>query len=220
MFLVTLPRYSIFGVITCLGLSMVFYQGGTMNDPSSVGYSFARNFFSDLGKYTPENMVSLVFFAIALTLCGVTFNAYFFYFSKLFPVKNAYQRMAIIGCVAGMFGGFCFISVGLTPSNTILGPHIFFANWAFRSFLITSVLLSIVLYNDSRFNRLYFLGYTLFALLILIYVLILEFAPNPKDSDFSLMFNVISQKAIVLVFIFSVLFQSFGNLKIISQKTT
>jgi len=57
-------------------------------------------------------------------------------------------------------------------------------------------------------------------LLILIYVLILEFAPNPKDSDFSLMFNVISQKAIVLVFIFSVLFQSFGNLKIISQKTT
>lgn len=219
LFLVTIPRYSTFVVILFLGLSMIFYEGGTMNDPTSAGYSFTHNFFSDLGKFTPENMISLILFATALTVCGVTFNAYFFYFIKLFPAKNIYQKMVIIACIAGMFGGFCFLSVGFTPSNTVLGPHIFFANWAFRSFLITSVLLSIVLFKDKRFNTFYAGGYALFALLIFIYVLILELAPSPRISDFSLMFNVVSQKTIVLVFICSILFQSFGNLKIINYSS-
>tara|TARA_B110000014_G_scaffold169249_1_gene120051 strand:- start:1324 stop:2001 length:678 start_codon:yes stop_codon:yes gene_type:complete len=219
LFLVTIPRYSILTVLLCLGLSIIFYEGGTMNDPSSMGYSFTRNFFSDLGQYTPENMVSLILFATALTVCGLTFNAYFFYFIKLFPEKNIYKNLAITGCIAGMFGGFCFFGVGVTPSNTTLDPHIFFANWAFRSFLITSILLSIVLFKDKRFNTLYAGGYALFALLIFIYVLILELAPSPRISDFSLMFNVVSQKAIVLVFICSVLMQSFGNLKIINDSS-
>jgi hypothetical protein len=164
-------------------------------------------------------MVSLILFATALTVCGLTFNAYFFYFIKLFPEKNIYKNLAITGCIAGMFGGFCFFGVGVTPSNTTLDPHIFFANWAFRSFLITSILLSIVLFKDTRFNTLYAGGYALFALLIFIYVLILELAPSPRISDFSLMFNVVSQKAIVLVFICSVLMQSFGNLKIINDSS-
>lgn len=219
LFLVTLPRYAIFAVILFLGLAIIFYKGGTMNDPSSLGYSFTHNFFSDLGRYKPENMISLVLFALALGICGIIFNIYFYYFLKLFPQKNIYHQMAKIGCVAGMLGGLCFIAVGLTPTNTIVGPHIFFANWAFRLFLIASLLLSIALYRDDRFNRLYFIGYSLFALLIFIYVLILELAPSPSESDFALMFNVVSQKAIVLVFIFSVFFQTFGNLKIISNKT-
>ena len=217
LFLVTLPRYAIFAVILFLGLAIVFYKGGTMNDPSSIGYSFTLNFFSDLGRYKPENMISLVLFALALGICGIIFNIYFYYFIKLFPKNNIYHQMAKIGCVAGMLGGICFFAVGLTPTNTIVGPHIFFANWAFRLFLIASVLLSIVLYKDERFNRLYFIGYTLFALLIFIYVLILELAPSPSESNFALMFNVVAQKAIVLVFIFSVFFQTFGNLKIISK---
>ena len=103
LFLVTIPRYSILTVLLFLGLSIIFYEGGTMNDPSSMGYSFTRNFFSDLGQYTPENMVSLILFATALTVCGLTFNAYFFYFIKLFPEKNIYKNLAITGCIAGMF---------------------------------------------------------------------------------------------------------------------
>ena len=135
-------------------------------------------------------------------------------------VENINGIIARLGSVSGMFGGFCFMAVGFTPSNYILDPHIFFANWAFRSFLITSILLSIALYRDNRFSRYYVGGYTIFAILILVYVLILEFAPNPGISDFSLMFNVVSQKIIVLVFISSILLQSFGNSKLIAEKTT
>ena len=217
LFLVTIPRYSIFAVLLFLAFAIIFYEGGTMNDPTSIGYSFTRNFFSDLGKYTPENMTSMILFASALTICGATFIIYFFYFIKLFTEKNIYKSLSIVGCIFGMFGGLCFFGVGITPSNTVLDPHIFFANWAFRSFLITSILLTVVLFKDKRFNKFYAGGYSLFGLLIFIYVLILELAPSPRISDFSLMFNVVSQKAIVLVFICSVLMQSFGNLKIIND---
>ena len=220
LFLVTVPRYSIFVIIIFLALSMMFYQGGTMNDPTAIGYSFTHNFFSDLGIFSFNNITSVLLFASALTICGLTFNAYFYYFIKLFPEKNINGLIARLGSVSGMFGGFCFMAVGFTPSNYILDPHIFFANWAFRSFLITSILLSIALYRDNRFSSYYVGGYTIFAILILVYVLILEFAPNPGISDFSLMFNVVSQKIIVLVFIFSILLQSFGNSKLIAEKTT
>ena len=153
LFLVTLPRYAIFAVILFLGLAIVFYKGGTMNDPSSIGYSFTLNFFSDLGRYKPENMISLVLFAVALGICGIIFNIYFYYFIKLFPKNNIYHQMAKIGCVAGMLGGICFFAVGLTPTNTIVGPHIFFANWAFRLFLIACLLYTSPSPRDATLSR-------------------------------------------------------------------
>ena len=59
--------------------------------------------------------------------------------------------------------------------------------------------------KDTYFEE----GKKLFAILIFIYVLILELAPSPSESNFALMFNVVAQKAIVLVFIFSVFFQNY-----------
>jgi len=53
--------------------------------------------------------------------------------------------------------------------------------------------------------------------LIFAYIIILEFGPSPRDSDFSLIFNVIAQKFIVLVFILSVFYQSFGNASFLTQ---
>ena len=81
-------------------------------------------FFISSSGYKPENMISLVLFAVALGICGIIFNIYFYYFIKLFPKNNIYHQMAKIGCVAGMLGGICFFAVGLTPTNTIVGPHI------------------------------------------------------------------------------------------------
>jgi len=76
-------------------------------------------------------------------------------------------------------------------------------------------LLSVVLYKDNRFENIFAMGYFIFAILTFLYVLVLEFAPNPKISDFSLIFNVIAQKIIVFTFITSILYQSFGNSKLL-----
>jgi hypothetical protein len=182
-----------------------------------MGYSFTRNFFSDLGKFTTENIISAMMFNLSLIVCGWSFAAYFFYFTKLFNQNTIIHILAKVGSFAGIIGALCFIGVGLTPHNLFLDYHIVFVNWAFRSFLLAGISLSVVLYKDNRFENRFAMGYFIFAILTFLYVLVLEFAPDPKISDFALIFNVIAQKIIIFAFIFSILYQSFGNSKLLAK---
>ena len=207
-FLITLPRVVCIYFVISFILAMIIYAGGTINDPESMGYSFTRNFFSDLGKFTTENIISAMMFNLSLIVCGWSFAAYFFYFTKLFNQNTIIHILAKVGSFAGIIGALCFIGVGLTPHNLFLDYHIVFVNWAFRSFLLAGISLSVVLYKDNRFENQFAMGYFIFAILTFLYVLVLEFAPDPKISDFALIFNVIAQKIIIFVFIFSILYQS------------
>lgn len=216
-FLITLPRVVCIYFVISFILAMIMYAGGTINDPESMGYSFTRNFFSDLGKFTTENIISAMMFNLSLIVCGWSFAAYFFYFTKLFNQNTIIHILAKVGSYAGIIGALCFIGVGLTPHNLFLDYHIVFVNWAFRSFLLAGISLSVVLYKDNRFENRFAMGYFIFAILTFLYVLVLEFAPDPKISDFALIFNVIAQKIIIFAFIFSILYQSFGNSKLLAK---
>ena len=217
LFLITLPRVVCIYFVLSFILAMIIYAGGTINDPESMGYSFTRNFFSDLGKFTTENIISAMMFNLSLIVCGWSFAAYFFYFTKLFNQNTIIHILAKVGSFAGIIGALCFIGVGLTPHNLFLDYHIVFVNWAFRSFLLAGISLSVVLYKDNRFENRFAMGYFIFAILTFLYVLVLEFAPDPKISDFALIFNVIAQKIIIFAFIFSILYQSFGNSKLLAK---
>ena len=211
--LVTQPRLNTLLFVILLFISASLFPGGTINDPEPIGYSFSRNFFSDLGIYSSKILKSFILFGLSLLTVGVTFIIYFMSF---FTSKNR-NIPAIIACLFGIFGSLCFSAIGLLPHNYYLDLHLFAVTWAFRSFLITSTIFSIALFKDQRFDYKYFFGYVMFAILIFLYVLVLEFGPNPKADDFALVFSVISQKIIVLVFIFSFLLQSVGNSKLISN---
>ena len=215
--LVAMPRYSITIFILLLMVSISFYSGGTLNDPSSPGYSMTRNFFSDLGILSQENIVSVAMFGLALLLCGLTFIFYFYYFMKLFNQDTLISKLGKIGAFFGIIGAICFIIVGFTPHNFVHDSHVIAVNWAFRCFFFASSFLTFSIFRDKRFDHRYAYGYFLFALLIFFYILVLEFGPSPSESDFALVFNVVSQKIIVLVFIFSVLFQSIGNEKMVDN---
>lgn len=216
-FLITLPRVVCIYFVLSFILAMIIYAGGTINDPESMGYSFRRNFFSDLGKFTTENIISAMMFNLSLIVCGWSFAAYFFYFTKLFNQNTIIHILAKVGSFAGIIGALCFIGVGLTPHNLFLDYHIVFVNWAFRSFLLAGISLSVVLYKDNRFENRFAMGYFIFSILTFLYILVLEFAPDPKISDFALIFNVIAQKIIIFAFIFSILYQSFGNSKLLAK---
>ena len=217
LFLITLPRVVCIYFVISFILAMIIYAGGTINDPESMGYSFTRNFFSDLGKFTTENIISAMMFNLSLIVCGWSFAAYFFYFTKLFNQNTIIHILAKVGSFSGIIGALCFIGVGLTPHNLFLDYHIVFVNWAFRSFLLASISLSVVLYKDNRFENRFAMGYFIFAILTFLYVLVLEFAPDPKISDFALIFNVIAQKIIIFAFILSILYQSFSNSKLLAK---
>ncbi|MBC8345598.1 MAG: hypothetical protein H8E56_05025 [Candidatus Marinimicrobia bacterium] len=163
LFLIKLPRAASILFILLFILAMIMYAGGTLNNPESIGYSFTRNFFSDLGKFTDENIISAMMFNLCLIVCGLFFAAYYIYFTKLFYENTLINILAKIGSISGVIGSICFIGVGLTPHNLFLDLHIVFVNWAFRFFLITGIMLSITLYKDTRFENRYANGYLIFG---------------------------------------------------------
>ena len=134
-------------------------------------------------------------------------------------IRDRLGILAKIASFLGMLGALCFAGVGLTPHNVLGDLHIIFVNWAFRSFLVSAILFTIVLYKDVRFSNHYAIGYCMFAVSIFFYIMVLEFGPDAKSSDLSLIFNVLTQKAIILIFMLSVLFQSFGNSKLAANNS-
>ena len=216
LFLVTLPRIMV-GVFLFLQiLGMISYPGGTIWSEKTTEYVFTKNYFSDLGRYQAHNgepnYLSMIFFSLSLCLVSLTFIVH--YVSVLRFFQNDYKRynyiISFIGTIFSFLGAVCLIGTALTPSDLVLDPHIFYANNIFHSFLVTSLLYTIVIYRSKLIKNKYAAGYAIFFLSILSYVIILHFGPGHRESQAALIFQVIAQKMIVVIFILSVVYQTFG----------
>ena len=213
-FLVTIPRIAVFIFIGLQITGMLLYPGGTIHDDSTVGYSFTRNFFSDLGTYAAynnePNFLSMALFIISLTLVGTTFMLYYLALPQLFKEDPLNYKLSILGTIFAIGGSIGLIGTGLTPADLVLDTHIFFANNIFYCFMITALCYTIVIYRSDILDKKYALGYGLFFVLIALYVAVLEWAPPPRSSQPALIFQVVTQKGIVLAFCLSVVYQTFG----------
>ncbi|MCA1623860.1 MAG: hypothetical protein LC778_08670, partial [Acidobacteria bacterium] len=69
-------------------MAMLLYPGGTFNDQTSQGYSFFRNFFSDLGmtetRNHASNIISMILFTSALASVGIGLAIFFIAFAQFF----------------------------------------------------------------------------------------------------------------------------------------
>ena len=145
------------------------------------------------------NFISSQIFNISLILAGIVYFLFYFNVIKIF--KSLKQKiLAYIGSMFGMLGGFSLIGVGLTPSNLYLDLHIFFANWLFRFMFFASLLYSIIIYYDLKYENKYAIGYLFFTVCILFYIIISELGPSPQISNFALVLQVVSQKIILIIF--------------------
>ncbi len=219
--LVITPRIVVAAFIILQILGMVFYPGGTIHNTNTIGYSFTENFFSDLGTYTAyngePNFLSMGIFIISLTLCGLTFTVYYFALPQFFKSNALNYRLAVVGTIFSMGGSIGLIGTGLTPADLVLDPHIFFSNNIFYCFLVTALCYTIVIYRTDVIEKKYALGYGAFFIMIGFYVAVLEFGPPPRSSQVALVFQVITQKLIVVVFCSSIFFQTFGFSKILIE---
>lgn len=217
--LVFIPRLAIFLFILFQIIGMLLYPGGTMFNKASIGYTFTENFFSDMGAYASRNgepnYLSMIMFSFSLTIVGLTFILYYSTLPFLFKDNKINYSIALFGTLSAFGGSICLIGTGLTPSDLVLDAHIFFANNIFHCFLITAFLYTIVIFRSSSIKKKYSLGYAFFFLSIFVYVGVLHFGPSAHLNNSALIFQVVSQKLIVLAFVFSVLHQTFGfsNLK-------
>ena len=212
--LVLIPRIATAIFILLQIVGMIVYPGGTLHDVSTEGYSFTNNFFSDMGTYAARNgdpnYLSMVIFALSLTIVGITFSFYYLVLPNILGEDRLNYILAIIGTVFAIGGSICMRGTGLTPSDIVHGPHVFFANNIFHCFLITAFVYTIVIFRSEILKKRYSIGYGLFFISIFAYVGILQYGPPATAGESELVFQVVSQKMIVGVFCFSVLHQTFG----------
>jgi len=213
LWIIVFPQM-VLGLFIVLNIIAMFsYSGGTYLDSLNPGYSFTRNFLSDLGRtmsFSGEvNFFSSQFFNMSLILVGSVFSIFYFHVQRVFSADN--QRiLSLIGSIFGVLGGLSLIGVGITPADLYLEFHIICATWLFRFLFIASLFYSIVIFRNDQYENKYASGYIIFTFSILLYILVSELGPDPKISSFALTLQVISQKMILLIFMVSVYIQTLG----------
>tara|TARA_B100000131_G_C18089681_1_gene601662 strand:+ start:1082 stop:1756 length:675 start_codon:yes stop_codon:yes gene_type:complete len=212
-----MPKVVLLMFIIINGIAIFLYPGSTYRNHNTEGYLFTQNFLSDLGRtYTFSNELNFIssqLFNLSLILAGTIYIFFYFYIQKLFININK-QNIAIIGSFFGVLGGVALIGVAFTPANLYLENHILSANWLFRFMFISSLTYTYLILKHPKLKNIYASGYFLFSIIILLYILISEFGPSPKDSDFALLLQVVSQKLILFVFMTSIYIQSLGIKKL------
>ena len=191
-----------------IGISMLFYPGGNLHDPTQEGYSLSHNFLSDLGAYATSsgdvNFLSSFFFSFTLSLFSFAGVAFLF-IPQLFIEDRINYYLSIIGSVFIFFGFLFFSGVGLSPHDLYIDQHIFLAIYAFRFLVPATFFYAIVLFRSNIKN---FYLYTILSCMLstVLYVVYEILSGSPLDSVDELVRQVTIQKIIVLVSMFSMFF--------------
>ena len=193
-------------------VSMFFYPGGNIHDPSQIGYSISHNFLSDLGGYKSHsglpNLISFLIFNFSMTLFTLI-GISFLFIPKLFKEDIISYIISIIGSAFLFFGTLFFAGVGLTPYDLYLDEHIFFAINAFRLLVPGLVLYFFVLIRSSVSKKYSVMIFCLlfFTFLYVVYQIISD---SPLTSIEQMVEQAIIQKIITLVNIICMFFLSFA----------
>ncbi len=210
-------RFSSVTFLVLTVIAMFFYPGGSISDPTTKGYSFFGNFFSELGyihtKSGAANPVGAPLFFIALLMAGTGMILFFAAFPQFFQATRSGRVLSLLGTASGVTSGLCFVGVAFTPADLFLDIHFQFVYWAFRLFPLAVLFYMLVIFRTDSFPRLY--GWELlgFFVLLVAYLLLLEFGPDYTTHTGNII-QATGQKIIAYASIGSVWFQATGALKL------
>lgn len=194
-------------------IAMITYQGGTRLDPTSKGYSFFSNFFSDLGRtisYSGEvNTVSAVLFFVAMVGLGLSFLGYFLIIPELFTETDEGVKYSKIASIIGKASVVAFIGIAFAPANILPLIHDMLVITGFTLVAIVSGITFILTVRDSRFSRKYTIVFLFLFFVILGYGGLSLFIPTIITPT-HLIIRATIQKVVVYTLIFSFLFQNYG----------
>jgi len=156
-------------------MAMMFYPGGTQDDPAAPGYTFWFNTFSDTGRVIAHNgisnLISMVFFSIAYCTIAITMVPFYLVFPRLFNENTLEKRLTKIGTYLGIISSIGFIGVVPTPADILYAPHMLFAILAYVAIFFTMVLYSIALYRSEKLPKGYVNASMLFTIIFFIFLL-------------------------------------------------
>ncbi len=183
-------------------ISMVIYPGGTIIEPETKGYSFFYNFLSNLGESTAkngeDNIVSAYLFNSSMLILAIS---YFLFYVSYLRIQLKFNRNKILNffslsTIIISLVSFVLVAV-FSADNSTFDIHVFFVKVAFRLLLIHCFVQLFIVYN-SNLSKIMLISSSIFCFVLLLFIIIMEYGPNPFLDNRSLLIQVSSQKMIVI----------------------
>ena len=149
-------------------LAMIFYAGGTRDNPALIGYSFWGNTISDSGRIIAWsgllNITSMVFLSTALIVFAVSFMPFYIIVSKLFSEGKIEKYASKIGCILGVIFSLSYIGIAFTPADVLYTPHMIFVLIGYICAFVMSVFFTIAFFKNKEFSNIYAIIFALFTI--------------------------------------------------------
>src|SRR5258708_15009296 len=147
-------RFAIAIALIVGAASMLLYPGGTVREESTRGYSFTRNFLSDLGSTVAFNgerkAAGAVLMGVSLVIMVLVLAGSVVAAVRLLSAAPGARPFARVAAVAGVLVCAGFLGVALTPEDRAWRLHMLSTMVAFRSFPVATALLAIATVRDGR----------------------------------------------------------------------
>ncbi len=194
-------------------IGMLLYTGGTYNDPTTPGYAFFLNFFSDIGRTVSHsgesNLAAFVFFSLAFFFVGILLIPSFLAFPNFFDKGSTEQWISLGGSILGIFSAFCFSGITFAPSDVNRASHIFFVNAGFLVGFFASFLYLISIFLDKSYPKKYGYNFIVFSMILVLY-LVLMFAGPSIETTRGLIIQVTGQKIVLCTFAICLFIHGYG----------
>jgi len=202
-------------------IAMFVYPGGTIADPTSHGYQFFGNFFSDMGRTIARNgeanTVAFILFTSSLVFAGTGLVLFFIVFQSFFTSSSFERILSLVGSIFGIMTGVCFVGVAFSPANLSGSMHTFFVMWAFRFFPVCILLYTLTILLNHSYPRKNAIIFGIFTALLFAYLILLTQGPDYRSPD-GLVIQATGQKIIVYASIICILIQAFAASKFVESK--
>ena len=154
--------------VILVSLAMIFYAGGTRDNPALLGYSFWGNTISDSGRTIAWsgviNITSMVFLSTALIVFAIFFIPFYLILSKLFSEGKIEKYASKIGFVLGLIFSLAYIGIAFTPADILYTPHMIFVLIGYICAFVMSVCFTIAFFKNKEFSNIYSIIFALFTI--------------------------------------------------------
>jgi hypothetical protein len=145
--------------VILISIAMLFYAGGTPDNPNIQGYSFWGNTLSNLGMtvaYSGKiNTISMILFIIAIIVRSVSLIPFYLALQLFFNEVRREKWLSKIGSIFGIVSSISSIVIAFTPVDILEEPHMFFVYISYSSTLIMGICYSISMYLNNEFPKQY-----------------------------------------------------------------
>jgi hypothetical protein len=210
--IIGITQYFIFTLV-----AMLFYAGGTLADPSSKGYDFWSNLFSDLGRIIAlsgqPNSIAFFIFTISAMIFSTSFIPFTLALPDFFKGEKKQYNIIIIATGVGLISISSLMGTVLTPWDVFGELHLFFANLFNIMGSLVLLLYAIAILYNKNYPNIYAIVYIILLTFGIFYSFILMGIQKSISSE-TLIFQATLQKISQYSFLICFMIQGFGAWKI------